>query len=145
MRSFEKAVMLQVLDVQWKDHLAAMDHLREGIGLRGYAQVDPKQAYKREAFELFSSMLDRIKSEVIGLVTRVEIREPDEVALLEAQRLSQQNMRFEHPAVEGDADGQEAAVAPQRPVVRMQPKVGRNDPCPCGSGKKFKQCHGKLT
>ncbi len=145
MRNFEKAVMLQVLDAQWKDHLAAMDHLREGIHLRGYAQQDPKQEYKREAFELFSDMLDRIKREVISLVTRVEIREPDDVALLEAQRQHHENMRFEHPSVQSEAEDQDVAVAPQQPVVRSQPKVGRNDPCPCGSGKKYKQCHGKLT
>ena len=145
MRNFEKAVMLQVLDAQWKDHLAAMDHLREGIHLRGYAQQDPKQEYKREAFELFSSMLDRIKREVIGLVTRVEIREPEDVALLDAQRQSHGNMHFEHPAVQSEVDEQEVAVAPQQPMVRAHPKIGRNDPCPCGSGKKYKQCHGKLT
>ncbi|MDA8362403.1 MAG: preprotein translocase subunit SecA [Gammaproteobacteria bacterium] len=145
MRNFEKAVMLQVLDAQWKDHLAAMDHLREGIHLRGYAQQDPKQEYKREAFELFSSMLDRIKREVIGLVTRVEIREPEDVALLEAQRQSHGNMHFEHPAVQSGVDEQEVAVAPQQPMVRAHPKIGRNDPCPCGSGRKYKQCHGKLT
>ena len=145
MRNFEKAVMLQVLDAQWKDHLAAMDHLREGIHLRGYAQQDPKQEYKREAFELFSSMLDRIKREVISLVTRVEVREPDDVALLEAQRQHPGQMQFEHPSVQSESDDQEVAVAPQQPVVRTQPKIGRNDPCPCGSGKKYKQCHGKLT
>ncbi len=145
MRNFEKAVMLQVLDAQWKDHLAAMDHLREGIHLRGYAQQDPKQEYKREAFELFSSMLDRIKREVISLVTRVEVREPDDVALLEAQRQHPGQMHFEHPSVQSEPDDQEVAVAPQQPVVRTQPKIGRNDPCPCGSGKKYKQCHGKLN
>ena len=145
MRNFEKAVMLQVLDAQWKDHLAAMDHLREGIHLRGYAQQDPKQEYKREAFELFSSMLDRIKREVISLVTRVEVREPDDVALLEAQRQLPGQMHFEHPSVQSEPDDQEVAVAPQQPVVRTQPKIGRNDPCPCGSGKKYKQCHGKLN
>ena len=145
MRNFEKAVMLQVLDAQWKDHLAAMDHLREGIHLRGYAQQDPKQEYKREAFELFSSMLDRIKREVISLVTRVEVREPDDVALLEAQRQHPGQMHFEHPSVQSEPDDQEVAVAAQQPVVRTQPKIGRNDPCPCGSGKKYKQCHGKLN
>ncbi len=147
MRHFEKAVMLQVLDAQWKDHLAAMDHLRQGIHLRGYAQQDPKQEYKREAFELFSDMLDRIKREVVSLVTRVQIREPEDVAVLEAQRQRQQTMHFEHPPVQGDGAGEdeEVAVAQQQPVVRTQPKVGRNDPCPCGSGKKYKQCHGKLS
>ncbi len=145
MRNFEKAVMLQVLDAQWKDHLAAMDHLREGIHLRGYAQQDPKQEYKREAFELFSSMLDRIKREVISLVMRVEIREPDDVALLEAQRQQDRNIRFEHPDVAGGPEDQQAQPATLQPVVRGQPKIGRNDPCPCGSGKKYKQCHGRLA
>ncbi len=149
MRNFEKAVMLQVLDAQWKDHLAAMDHLRQGIHLRGYAQQDPKQEYKREAFELFSNMLDRIKREVIGLITRVQIREPEDVATLEdqRQRQHQQPMRFEHPSAQAEAgaEDEEIAVVPQQPVVRSQPKVGRNDPCPCGSGKKYKQCHGKLS
>ncbi len=147
MRHFEKAVMLQVLDAQWKDHLAAMDHLRQGIHLRGYAQQDPKQEYKREAFELFSDMLDRIKREVVSLVTRVQIREPEDVVALEAQRQRQQTMHFDHPSVQAGGDGEDAevAVAQQQPVVRTQPKVGRNDPCPCGSGKKYKQCHGKLA
>jgi len=145
MRHFEKAVMLQVLDAQWKDHLAAMDHLRQGIHLRGYAQKDPKQEYKREAFELFSDMLDRIKREVISLVTRVEIREPEDVMAMEEQRQRQQPMHFEHPSVQSEGEEDEVAVIPQQPVVRLQPKVGRNDPCPCGSGKKYKQCHGKLT
>jgi preprotein translocase subunit SecA len=141
MRHFEKAVMLQVLDAQWKDHLAAMDHLRQGIHLRGYAQKNPKEEYKREAFQLFSEMLDRIKREVIGIVTRVVIREPEDVAALESQRPSTRDMQFEHPGV-----GEEGAAGPGvKPVVRGQPKIGRNDPCPCGSGRKYKQCHGKLA
>ncbi len=146
MRHFEKAVMLQVLDAQWKDHLAAMDHLRQGIHLRGYAQKNPKEEYKREAFQLFSEMLDRIKREVISIVTRVVIREPEDVAALESQRPSTQNMHFEHPGVaEEGAAAAGAAVSGVKPLVRGQPKVGRNDPCPCGSGKKYKQCHGKLA
>jgi preprotein translocase subunit SecA len=143
MRHFEKAVMLQVLDAQWKDHLAAMDHLRQGIHLRGYAQKNPKEEYKREAFQLFSEMLDRIKHEVISLITRVQIREPEDVATLEAQRPSQQKMQFQHPGVGEDVVAADDAT-PQT-VVRGQPKVGRNEPCPCGSGKKYKQCHGKLA
>ncbi len=143
MRHFEKAVMLQVLDAQWKDHLAAMDHLRQGIHLRGYAQKNPKQEYKREAFELFSDMLDRIKREVVSLITRVQIRQQEDVDVLEAQRQRQQTMHYEHPAVAGEED--EAEVATVQQVVRKQPKVGRNQPCPCGSGKKYKACHGKLA
>ncbi len=146
MRHFEKAVMLQVLDAQWKDHLAAMDHLRQGIHLRGYAQKNPKQEYKREAFELFSSMLDRIKHDVISLITRVQIRQQEDVEALEAQRQRQQNVQYDHPTVQGQGEEEaEVAVESHQPVVRQQPKVGRNEPCPCGSGKKYKQCHGKLA
>jgi preprotein translocase subunit SecA len=144
MRHFEKAVMLQVLDTQWKDHLAAMDHLRQGIHLRGYAQKNPKQEYKREAFELFSDMLDRIKREVVSLITRVQIRQQEDVDALEAQRQRQQPMHYEHPSVTGGEE-EEAEVATVQQVVRKQPKIGRNEPCPCGSGKKYKQCHGRLA
>jgi preprotein translocase subunit SecA len=160
MRHFEKAVMLQVLDQQWKDHLAAMDHLRQGIHLRGYAQKNPKQEYKRESFEMFSELLDRIKREVIGIVSRVQIRRDEEVQAMEAERqrqAAQQTVHYEHPAAPGEtevsADSEEDTIAAtgtdgrpmSRPVVRNQPKIGRNDPCPCGSGKKYKQCHGKLA
>jgi preprotein translocase subunit SecA len=144
MRHFEKAVMLQVVDAQWKDHLAAMDHLRQGIHLRGYAQKNPKQEYKREAFELFSDMLDRIKREVIAIITRVQIREPEDVAAIEAQRAKPQQVQYQHPDANAPAGAADDEVAVARPVVRSQPKVGRNEPCPCGSGKKYKQCHGKL-
>jgi len=144
MRHFEKAVMLQVLDTQWKDHLAAMDHLRQGIHLRGYAQKNPKQEYKREAFELFSDMLDRIKREVVSLISRVQIRQQEDVDVLEAQRQRQQPMHYEHPSVTGGEE-EEAEVATVQQVVRKQPKIGRNEPCPCGSGKKYKLCHGKLA
>ncbi len=140
MRHFEKAIMLQVLDAQWKDHLAAMDHLRQGIHLRGYAQKNPKEEFKREAFQLFSDLLDRIKREVIGIVTRVQIRAPEDVAALESQRPAQK-MQYEHPGVTPE----EQPEAGTQPMVRNQPKIGRNDPCPCGSGKKYKQCHGKLA
>jgi preprotein translocase subunit SecA len=143
MRHFEKAVMLQVLDSQWKDHLAAMDHLRQGIHLRGYAQKNPKEEYKREAFQLFSDMLDRIKHEVISLITRVQIREEQDVEALEAQRQTPSSVRYEHPsAVGGDADVESSET---QTMTRHSPKVGRNAPCPCGSGKKYKQCHGKLA
>ena len=160
MRHFEKAVMLQVLDQQWKDHLAAMDHLRQGIHLRGYAQKNPKQEYKRESFEMFSELLDRIKREVISIVSRVQIRRDEEVQAMEAEqrrRAAQQTVHYEHPVAPGEteiaADSETESVAAtgtegraaMRPVVRNQPKVGRNDPCPCGSGKKYKQCHGKLA
>ena len=141
MRHFEKAVMLQVLDAQWKDHLAAMDHLRQGIHLRGYAQKNPKEEYKRESFQLFSEMLERIKHEVIGIITRVQIREEQDVESLEAQRQAPSNVRYEHPSAGGEA-AEESAEA--QTVVRAGPKIGRNSPCPCGSGKKYKQCHGRL-
>jgi preprotein translocase subunit SecA len=150
MRHLEKAVMLQVLDQQWKDHLAAMDYLRQGIHLRGYAQKNPKQEYKREAFELFSDMLARIKQETVMLLARVQLQ-PSEapVEAFEPPRREPQRMQFLHPSAAGaeaeQANGEETevAVAP-RPVVRKQPKVGRNQPCPCGSGKKYKHCHGRL-
>jgi len=143
MRHFEKAVMLQVLDSQWKDHLAAMDHLRQGIHLRGYAQKNPKEEYKREAFQLFSDMLDRIKHEVISLITRVQIRQEQDVEALEAQRQAPSGVRYEHPSATGGET--EAETAEIQTVTRHAPKVGRNAPCPCGSGKKYKQCHGKLA
>jgi preprotein translocase subunit SecA len=143
MRHFEKAVMLQVLDSQWKDHLAAMDHLRQGIHLRGYAQKNPKEEYKREAFQLFSDMLDRIKHEVISLITRVQIREEQDIEALEAQRQTPSSVRYEHASATGsDADAESAET---QTVTRHGPKVGRNAPCPCGSGKKYKQCHGRLA
>jgi preprotein translocase subunit SecA len=143
MRHFEKAVMLQVLDTQWKEHLAAMDYLRQGIHLRGYAQKNPKQEYKRESFVLFADMLERIKREVISLVTRVQIRQEQDVEALEASRKPEQNVRFEHPSVTEEAAPAESPPAQQ--PVRADPKIGRNAPCPCGSGKKYKQCHGKLA
>ncbi|SMF95831.1 preprotein translocase subunit SecA [Methylomagnum ishizawai] len=156
MRHFEKTVMLQVLDSAWKDHLAAMDHLRQGIHLRGYAQKDPKQEYKREAFEMFTSMLDGIKHEVIGIVSKVHVRSEEEVKVMEEQRNAPVEMQFQH-AEAGSAleigteaePGMASPAAPQpRPAVPSTSpfaKVGRNDPCPCGSGMKFKQCHGKLA
>jgi len=143
MRHFEKAVMLQVLDSQWKDHLAAMDHLRQGIHLRGYAQKNPKEEYKREAFQLFSDMLDRIKHEVISLISRVQIRQEQDVEALEAQRQTPSSVRYEHPsATGGDSEPDTAEI---QTVTRHAPKIGRNAPCPCGSGKKYKQCHGRLA
>ena len=147
MRHLEKAVMLQVLDTQWKDHLAAQDHLRQGIHLRGYAQKNPKEEYKREAFELFSDMLGRIRHEATHLLAHLQVQAQQDVEALEQQNQPPREMHYLHPSAEAGApqeEGDETAVA-QRPVVRTQPKVGRNDPCPCGSGKKYKQCHGKLT
>ncbi len=144
LRHFEKAVMLQVLDQQWKDHLATMDNLRQGIHLRGYAQKNPKQEYKREAFELFREMLARIKNEVISILSKVVVRSEEEVQALEEQRRqSETKMEFHHDTVgqEKSADKDETAA----PFVRDGRKVGRNEPCPCGSGKKYKQCHGKLA
>ena len=139
-RNFEKAVMLQSLDGLWKEHLAAMDHLRQGIHLRGYAQKNPKQEYKRESFELFSQMLDTLKVDVISILSRVQVQQQADVEAVEEQRRAAEvERKFEHESVtEPEAE---------RPAVsqRTGPKVGRNDPCPCGSGKKYKQCHGKLS
>jgi preprotein translocase subunit SecA len=137
--------MLQVLDQQWKDHLAAMDYLRQGIHLRGYAQKNPKQEFKREAFELFSEMLGRIKHEVVTLLARLQIQQPEAAPAFEPAPRTPAEMQFLHPSADGGevAEEGELAVA-QRPSVRKQPKVGRNQPCPCGSGKKYKHCHGRL-
>ncbi len=149
MRHFEKAVFLRVLDSLWKDHLAAMDHLRQGIHLRGYAQKNPIQEYKREAFEMFSQLLDRVKYEVIKVLSLVQVRAEDDVEALEEQRRRQGEMQFQHAAAPAlAASGEEAAAAEEEshtPFVRDGRKVGRNEPCPCGSGKKYKQCHGQLN
>lgn len=150
MNHLEKAITLQVLDSQWKDHLASMDHLRQGIGLRGYAQKDPKQEYKREAFEMFTSMLDRIKHEITTLLARVQLREENELAEMEANlQQQQQAMEFNHPDVNTGSPSEpvaaEEAQSSNVPFVRQERKIGRNEPCPCGSGKKYKQCHGKIA
>ncbi|MCX7556498.1 preprotein translocase subunit SecA [Xanthomonadaceae bacterium JHOS43] len=156
MRTLEKHVMLTVLDQSWKEHLARMDFLRQGIHLRGYAQKQPKQEYKREAFELFGQMLDKIRLEVVKLLARVRIRSEEEVAQLEeAERqrnaARSQRMQFQHEDAGGLGADEEAAQVlgvgqPQTAqVIRDAPKIGRNDPCPCGSGKKFKHCHGQLA
>jgi len=153
MRHFEKTVMLQVLDNSWKEHLAAMDHLRQGIHLRGYAQRDPKQEYKREAFEMFTSMLDGIKHEVMGIVSKVQVHSEEDVNVMEEQRrAAPQEMHFEHAEAhalaaepeEAEAEEKPVKSRPAQPYIRDIAKVGRNEPCPCGSGKKFKHCHGKL-
>jgi preprotein translocase subunit SecA len=149
MRQFEKAVMLQVLDSQWKDHLAAMDYLRQGIHLRGYAQKNPKQEYKREAFELFTALLHNINAEVIGILSKVRVRaETDVEAVEQKRRASAPEMQYQHAEASALAGGDQAPAgdgeAQEQPFVREGRKVGRNEPCPCGSGKKYKQCHGRL-
>ena len=147
MRALEKHVMLTVLDQSWKEHLARMDYLRQGIYLRGYAQKQPKQEYKKEAFELFSEMLENVKREVIQLLSRVRIRSEEEVAAMEALERQQAEARlqmsqFQHQDNGGYGADEEAAEVQ---AALAEPKVGRNDPCPCGSGKKYKHCHGQLN
>ncbi|MGP1084396.1 preprotein translocase subunit SecA [Serratia sp. CY58181] len=143
MRNFEKGVMLQTLDSLWKEHLAAMDYLRQGIHLRGYAQKDPKQEYKRESFNMFATMLESLKYEVISVLSKVQVRMPEEVEALEqqrreeAERLAQQQQLSHHDENALVTEDTNAPATAER-------KVGRNDPCPCGSGKKYKQCHGRL-
>jgi preprotein translocase subunit SecA len=152
-RHYERAIMLQSLDTHWREHLAALDHLRQGIHLRGYAQKNPQQEYKREAFELFSMMLESIKSEVTKTLMMVQIRSAEELNAVEEPAVPR-NVQYQHaevmagsdPAVAAPEQGDVAvAERPAQPFVRAGQKVGRNDPCPCGSGKKYKQCHGRLT
>ncbi|AWH48332.1 preprotein translocase subunit SecA [Stenotrophomonas sp. SAU14A_NAIMI4_5] len=155
MRALEKHVMLTVLDQSWKEHLARMDYLRQGIYLRGYAQKQPKQEYKKEAFELFSDMLENVKREVVTLLARVRIRSDEEVQALEAAERQQVEARlsqsqFQHQdagsySADEEAAQVEAAQQGINPLQRDEPKIGRNDPCPCGSGKKYKHCHGQLS
>ncbi len=151
MRKIEKQIMLQVLDTLWKEHLATMDHLRQGIHLRAYAQKNPKQEYKRESFELFQTLLTNLKVEVVRFLSHVQIQRQDEAEAIERQRreaAERERLAFEHAqasALQAEtAQAQPGEAAPQQPFTREQPKVGRNEPCPCGSGKKYKQCHGKL-
>ncbi|NJI86520.1 preprotein translocase subunit SecA [Shewanella sp. Iso12] len=149
LRQFEKAVMLQTLDGLWKEHLAAMDHLRQGIHLRGYAQKNPKQEYKRESFELFQQMLESLKHDVISILSKVQVQAQSDVDEMEARR-REEEARIQHQYQHATSEAlnqaeQDAEVAAHTPVVRDGEKVGRNDPCPCGSGKKYKQCHGKLS
>ncbi len=147
MHHYERAIMLQSLDQHWREHLAALDHLRQGIHLRGYAQKNPKQEYKREAFELFSMMLDTVKREVTQILMTVQVRTEEDVEAVEATP-SPGNVQYHHAdydeALAEPADGQ-STDAGHKPFVRDGQKVGRNDPCPCGSGRKYKQCHGKLN
>jgi preprotein translocase subunit SecA len=147
MREVERQIMLQVLDNLWKEHLAGMDQLRQGIGLRAYAQKNPKQEYKRESFGLFEDLLGNIKYDTIRYLSHIEVASEDDMTRLEDQRRSEQaNREYKHAAAAGmaGADGSENAEPAQQPVMRQGPKVGRNDPCPCQSGKKFKQCCGKI-
>ncbi|MFK8079205.1 MAG: preprotein translocase subunit SecA [Granulosicoccus sp.] len=173
LRNFERYVSLQALDDAWKEHLAGMDYLRQSVGLRGYAQKNPKQEYKKEAFELFTTMLGEYKTQVVTVLSKVQVRSAEQVEEAKAQAEAQAQQKapkvsYEHKAVasaladessEDDAAAavasaeaarvaavrQAAATAPAQPVRRNMPKVGRNEPCPCGSGKKYKACHGKLT
>jgi preprotein translocase subunit SecA len=149
---YEKSLMLQVLDILWREHLGAMDYLRQGIHLRGYAQKDPKQEYKREAFTMFTTLLGRFKHDVISTLSRINIQSEAEVEAeaeaLEAQRrqAGEREMHFAHPseAEAGLEEATETVEAKPQPVVNEQPRLGRNEPCWCGSGKKYKHCHGKL-
>jgi len=146
-RHFEKSVMLQNLDSHWKEHLASMDHLRQSIGLRSYAQKNPKQEYKREAFELFAEMLENIKFDVISLLSKVQVKDPEDVEAVEEQRRKQaqtSDVKYAHERGSAMPEQEEPAEA-HTPYTREGVKVGRNEPCPCGSGKKYKQCHGKLA
>jgi preprotein translocase subunit SecA len=166
MRELEKGVMLRQLDTHWKEHIAALDYLRQGIHLRGYAQRNPKQEYKREAFEMFSGMLDRVKHDTITILARIQIRRPEDIDAVEPPPADPRSLQFQHaeapsltapppaampiPPMGGAGAGapmppQREAPEPVAPYVREQPKVGRNQPCPCGSGKKYKQCHGRLS
>lgn len=153
MRQFEKNIMLQVLDTYWKEHLAAMDHLREGIHLRGYAQQNPKQEYKRESFVLFTKMLDSVKHDVVSMLCTVNVRTEDEVQSIEDERKKelaqeQERMSFIHSTASLLPDENTSVVQDTEnngsTYTREGVKVGRNEPCHCGSGKKYKQCHGKL-
>ena len=149
-RQFEKQVMLQVLDQHWKEHLYNMDHLRQGIHLRGYAQKNPKQEYKRESFELFQNLLNEVKYQTVKYLSLVQVRSPEE-AQAEAQRrqeAAKARMKFEHAqasALSEKSDEEGDTAAKKQEPLRATQKVGRNEPCPCGSGKKYKQCHGKLS
>jgi preprotein translocase subunit SecA len=146
---YERYVVLQILDAHWREHLAALDHLRQGIHLRGYAQKNPKQEYKREAFELFGTLVESVKLEVIKTLTAVQIRTQEDIKPDDQSHV--ENVKPLHPTSEGaiqaEPENGEVAVAeePKSRPVRAAQKIGRNDPCPCGSGKKYKHCHGKLS
>ena len=139
---FERNIMLQTLDSHWREHLAALDHLRQGIHLRGYAQKNPKQEYKREAFELFETLLNSVRGEVVRLLMTVQVRSEEQLEQVENNPPAVENVQYHHSDYD-EALGS-AEPKPAQPV-QAAPRVGRNDPCPCGSGKKYKHCHGKLA
>ena len=151
-RQYERYIMLQILDSHWREHLAALDHLRQGIHLRGYAQKNPKQEYKREAFELFGALIESVKLEVTRTLIAVQIKSEAALEVPDAPP-ALENMSYQHadPVSAASQASVEASLAPpadekaQQPFKRYNEKIGRNDPCPCGSGKKYKQCHGKLA
>ncbi len=149
LRNFEKQIMLQVLDQRWKEHLQSMDHLRQGIHLRGYAQKNPKQEYKRESFELFQETLESIKRDTVKIVSRLQLLSKEEAEELERKRrAAEERMQFQHAQAsaipdQGKKEDSKSAAKPPQPMVRQGVKIGRNEPCPCGSGKKYKHCHGK--
>ncbi len=142
---YERSVMLQSIDSHWREHLAALDHLRQGIHLRGYAQKNPKQEYKREAFELFSLLLQTVRNEVTKILMSVRIRSADQVEKVSQQSGAVSNVSYNHSADSATGGQQGPVGSPGTPIMRSQQKVGRNEPCPCGSGKKFKHCHGRLV
>ena len=144
MHQYERIVMLQSLDTHWREHLAALDHLRQGIHLRGYAQKNPKQEYKREAFELFAAMLEAIKRDVTQMLMNVHIRTEQDIEAVEAPS-APENVQYHHADYEEALAQTGGTKEEHQPFVRGSEKIGRNDPCPCGSGKKYKQCHGKLA
>ena len=148
-RHYERFVLLSTLDLHWREHLAALDHLRQGIHLRGYAQKNPKQEYKREAFELFGTLLDTVKLEVTRTLMTVQIRTQEEVEHVEREQVpAVANVQYQHASFEealGETGQESAEAAKPAPFVRRMGKIGRNDPCPCGSGRKYKHCHGKLS
>jgi preprotein translocase subunit SecA len=140
---FERSIMLQSLDTHWREHLSALEQLRQGIHLRGYAQKNPKQEYKREAFELFEGLLNAVRIDVTRILMTVQIQSAEQIQEVEQPVL--ENVQYQHAGLD-EADGAETApAAASQPVQKALPKVGRNDPCPCGSGKKFKHCHGTLN
>ncbi|MGE4617653.1 MAG: SEC-C metal-binding domain-containing protein, partial [Gammaproteobacteria bacterium] len=145
LRNFEKAIMLQILDAHWKEHLGAMDYLRQGIHLRGFAQKNPKQEYKREAFLMFERLLQEITRDVIGILSKVEVKARDDVDAVEEQNRRTSEQHYQYQSSENAESAPPAEAGQNTPYVRQGRKIGRNEPCPCGSGKKFKQCHGKLS
>ncbi len=145
MRNFEKGIMLQTLDTLWKEHLAAMDYLRQGIHLRGYAQKDPKQEYKRESFNMFANMLEALKYEVIGTLSKVQVRMPEEVEALEKQRREEAERLAKQQQLSHATESESLMSESEVKIATEGHKIGRNDACPCGSGKKYKQCHGRLN